>query len=55
MDNKKTYSSTSHKIRLNWEDIAKLIALEEDLMRRIEEVEASLEKLWKAQANIAKG
>ena len=36
----------SNKIQNNWEDISKLIALENELLERIDYLENKLNRLW---------
>lgn len=47
MENFKSFDSSPHKIQQLWEDITKLIALEEDLLRRIEALEKEMDDLWR--------
>jgi len=37
----------SHKIKKNWESIQRLVALENQLIKRIALLEAKAERLWK--------
>jgi len=50
-DINKNYSATDHKMLENWKDIQKLIALENRLLERLDEIEAKLERLWTAIGN----
>ena len=51
MDNKQ-YTTKKHKIRTMWDDILKLIALEEEILRRIERLEKSMSLAWREQGKL---
>lgn len=36
-----------HKIKTNWKDIQKLIALENELLEKLKYLENKLDRLWK--------
>ena len=55
MEKRKPYDSSKGKIRSNWEDISKLIALEEELMRRIEDLENKIANLSKIVTDKTEG
>lgn len=55
MEKRKDYTSSEHKIHMNWDDISKLIALEEELIKRIESLEGMVNRLWKLVADKTKG
>lgn len=41
------YDESKHRIQNNWEDISKLIAIEEDILNRLKSLEDSILLLWK--------
>jgi CHASE3 domain sensor protein len=43
---KKDYNKLTHKIAKEWDDIATLIAMEEELFRRIESLEQRMAAMW---------
>lgn len=43
---KKTYSQTSHKIRENWEDTQRLIALHNQVLQQIIILNDKVDRLW---------
>jgi len=42
----KNYNKTDRKIYNNWEDVKKLIALENELLKRLSILEKKIESLW---------
>ncbi|HEY0087675.1 MAG TPA: hypothetical protein VGB37_02460 [Candidatus Lokiarchaeia archaeon] len=50
----KSNNKNNHKIRTLWDDVNKLIGLEEELLIRIESIEKSINNLWKTVSNLNK-
>jgi len=44
----------NHKIRTMWDDVKKLISMEEELFRRLDVLESSVNRLWKKVADTNK-
>lgn len=50
----KIYEQNKHKIKQNWDNIQKLIALENSLNNKLTEIENKLKRLWKLADSIYK-
>jgi hypothetical protein len=42
---KKNYEQTKHKILILWQDVLKLIAIEEEILERLRRAESKLDRL----------
>lgn len=51
MKTKENYEQTEHKIASLWDDVKRLIALEEEILIEIKEVKASMNRLWHKAAD----
>ena len=54
MEIKKTYKQTKHKLRVFWQGILKIIAIEEQILDRIQRAENAIDRLEKTVTNIEK-
>lgn len=52
MNKKPKNYQESNKIKNNWEDVSKLIALENQLLKKIEYLENKLNRLWTLVNNL---
>lgn len=54
MSMKKEYSKTKHKILTLWRDVLKLIAIEENILVRLQRAENAIDRLELTLTNIEK-
>lgn len=55
MSQSKDYNRTPHKIQSEWQDILKLIALEEQLITRLDKLEQAVNHLWQVVSKMNSG